>query len=93
MSQRNRRYPFVRVSDHALLRFVERAGGLDIGALRDSLEGSLNRASTQAAKIGTANFHIIADGLKYIVVNNVVVTIVSADKPATIGPKRPRRTP
>lgn len=93
MGQRKRRFPFVRVSDHALLRFIERAGGLDVAAVRRALQGSLTRASTQAAKLDTADFIIVADGLKYIVVNNVVVTIVSADSSATVAPKGQRRAP
>lgn len=36
----------VRVSDHALLRFIERAGGLDVESVRAALQGSLKRAVT-----------------------------------------------
>lgn len=88
MSQSNRCYPFVRVSDRALVRFLERACGLDATALRTSIEGSLNRASTQAAKIKTADFEIVADGLRYVVKNNVVVNVVAVD--GAVRRKTPR---
>lgn len=73
----------IRVSDHALIRFAERAGGLDVEALRGALEGSLKRAIDAAGKIGTGDLTISADGLQYVVRNNVVVTVT--------GPARARR--
>lgn len=73
-----KRTNIIRVSDHALLRFVERAGGLDIEALRVALEGSLKRAITAASDMGTGDLTIRADGLEYLVRNNVVVTVLPA---------------
>lgn len=77
MTSFGRRYPFVRVSDHALLRFLERAGGCDLERLRCQLEESLKRAVSAASDIGGGNFSVRADGLTYIVRNNVVVTILT----------------
>ncbi len=74
----------VRVCDHALLRFIERVGGLDTEALRASLEGSLNRAVTVAGTIGAREVVVIADGNKYIIVNGTVVTVLDP----TMAPKR-----
>ncbi|MGL5166658.1 MAG: hypothetical protein ACRC9K_12300 [Afipia sp.] len=65
----------VRVSDHALLRFLERAGGCDVEALRTSIEGSLKRAVSAAAEIGTGDLIVNADGLQYIICDGVVVTV------------------
>lgn len=65
----------VRVSDHALLRFIERAGGLDVESVRAALQGSLKRAVTAAGQVTTGEYAIVADGLMYIVVDGVVVTI------------------
>ncbi|WP_316191279.1 MULTISPECIES: hypothetical protein [unclassified Bradyrhizobium] len=79
----------LRVCDHALLRFVERVGGLDVEALRKSLEGSLNRCDLAAARLHAEEMVIIADGLKYIVVKNVVVTVLAPN----MAPKRPKRQP
>jgi hypothetical protein len=81
--------PFVRVSDHALLRFIERAGGLDIEALRTALEGSLKRAAAAAEKLGTGELVIVADGLRYIVRGNVVTTITGPRAPADQAARRP----
>lgn len=72
------RRPAVRVCDHALLRFIERVGGLDTEALRASLEGSLNRAVVAAAEINAREVVVVADGLKYVVVNGIVVTVLAA---------------
>lgn len=68
----------LRVSDHALLRFIERAGGLDIEVLRAELARSLARATTSAALIGTRDFTVRADGLTYVIRNGIVVTILPA---------------
>lgn len=66
----------VRVSDHALLRFIERAGGMDIETLRAALEGSLKRAIAAADEIGMRDVVVNADGLQYIVRNGVVITVL-----------------
>ncbi len=66
----------VRVCDHALLRFIERVGGLDTEALRASLEASLNRSVAAAASIDCQEIAVIADGNKYIIVKGVVVTVL-----------------
>lgn len=65
----------LRVSNHALLRFLERAGGFDVEALRESIEGSLKRAVSAAAEIGTGDLIVNADGLQYVICNGVVVTV------------------
>lgn len=74
----------IRVCDHALLRFIERVGGLDAEALRASLEGSLNRAVIAAGTIGAREVVVVADGNKYVIVRGVVVTVLDL----TMAPKR-----
>ena len=71
----------IRVSDHALLRFIERAGGLDIETLRAALEGSLKRAVDATGKIGESEAVIFADGLRYVLRDCVVVTITKVPHP------------
>jgi hypothetical protein len=66
----------IRVCDHALLRFIERIGGLDTEMLRANLEASLQRSVTAAAKIGCKELVVVADGNKYVIVNGVVVTVL-----------------
>lgn len=66
----------LRVSDHALLRFLDRAGELDVEELRARLEESLGRAGKAAASICAEDYLIQADGLTYVVREAVVVTIL-----------------
>ncbi len=67
------------VSDHALVRFLERAGGLDVEDLRGRLTLSLARAVDAAASLGVAEFTVKADGLAYLVSSGVVVTVMPDD--------------
>lgn len=67
----------IQVSDHALLRFLERAGGIDPEPLRAQLQASLERANAAARSVGMARYSILADGLVYVVVEGVVVTIMA----------------
>ncbi|UGA45989.1 hypothetical protein HU230_0008105 [Bradyrhizobium quebecense] len=78
----------VRVCDHALLRFIERVGGLDTEGLRGHIEGSLNRAVVAAGSIGSKELTVVADGLRYVIVNSIVVTVLSPNMTA----KRPKRS-
>ncbi|MCU0882058.1 MAG: hypothetical protein MUF14_05250 [Hyphomonadaceae bacterium] len=57
----------VTVTDHALVRFLERAGGLDVEGLRAHLALSLE-AATQAANAigGGSEVKICVDGLAYV---------------------------
>jgi hypothetical protein len=74
-----------RVSDHALVRFLERGGGLQVEAVRAALAASLARAALAAELIGSTRYVIIADGLRYVVENGVLVTVLDGDM------RRPRR--
>jgi hypothetical protein len=76
----------IRVTDHALVRFVERVGGLDVEALRCALAASLARASA-AASIGQRRYTVLADGVAYVVVDGVLVTVI--DGPVTHPHDRP----
>ena len=66
----------MRVSDHALVRFLDNAGGLDVEALRTRLETSLARAAATADQIGARDYVIHADGLSYHVRDGTVVTVM-----------------
>jgi hypothetical protein len=69
----------VNVSDHALVRFLERAGGFDVETLRETIGLSLSRAAEAARAIGAAEYAIHADGLTYILNRGVVVTVLRDD--------------
>ena len=65
-----------RVSDHALLRFLERAGGMDVEGGRTSLSASLERAADGAKQLGLGRYIIVADDLLYIVEGRDLVTVL-----------------
>jgi len=66
------------VSDHALLRFIQRAGGLDVEGLRRVLSASLARAAATADLLDQQRYTIVADGLKYVVENRTVKTVLES---------------
>ncbi|MGB3167124.1 MAG: hypothetical protein WBA68_10160 [Alteraurantiacibacter sp.] len=65
-----------RISDHALVRFLERAGGFDFEPIRDALAASLKRSHTAAISIGSENHVIKVDGLLYAIRGGVLVTVL-----------------
>ncbi|MCU0902424.1 MAG: hypothetical protein MUE83_00935 [Tabrizicola sp.] len=52
--------PRVRITDHALVRFLERVGGVDVDGLRQALSRSLE----EAARLGAAA--VVIDGYRYV---------------------------
>jgi hypothetical protein len=78
----------LQVSDAALLRFLERAGALDVESLRGAIEVSLKRAATAAGMLDVAEFTISADGLRYLVRDNVVVGIGGGARPLREGKRK-----
>jgi hypothetical protein len=71
------------VSDHALVRFLERGAGLQVETLRAELAASLERARAVAADIDAHDFNVIVGGLRFIVMNGVLVTVVEVNKVAS----------
>ena len=67
------------VSDHALVRWMERTGLADLEPVREAIAASLSRAAAGALELGVAEFLILADGLVYVVRNGVVVTVIPED--------------
>lgn len=79
----------VRVCDHALLRFIERVGGLDVEGMRRHLAESLDRAVVAADAIGCRDLIVVADGNKYVVVKGCVVTVLDGKmNPKRVKPRR-----
>lgn len=66
----------LQVSDHALLRFLERGGGLDVEALRARLSDSFQRAHAAAQQAGGGDYLISADDLTYVVRGGVMTTVL-----------------
>lgn len=65
-----------RVSDNALLRFLDRAGGLAVEQLRAALEASLERAGTAAAELDASEYLIVVDDLTFVIRDGTVTTIL-----------------
>lgn len=65
-----------RVSDHALLRFLERGGMADVESLRASLSASLARAHAAARQIGGGRYLVLAEGLTFVVRDGIVTTVL-----------------
>lgn len=72
-----------RVSDHALLRFLERAGGLAVEQLRQTLETSLDRAGRAAAELDASEYLIVVDDLTFVVRSGTVTTILPEGSPGS----------
>lgn len=68
----------VRVTDHALVRFLERAGGMELEPLRQMLAQSLDQAVDVAKQLGETKVTVIGGGLRYVVCNGVLVTVTEA---------------
>lgn len=78
----------IHVTDHALVRFLERSGALDVEQLRAMIAGSLERGRKVAERAGIADYTIAVDGLKYIVVDGHLITVLDGSmrqKPGACG--------
>ncbi|MGO4735958.1 hypothetical protein AB4099_05405 [Bosea sp. 2KB_26] len=71
----------IRISDHALVRFLERSGALDIEQLRTVLAAALDRGRRSAERIGIGDYVIVADGMKFVIQGDVVVTVLDEHMP------------
>lgn len=72
------KHPRVRVSDHAVVRYLERVGGFDIERLRLEIAARAERSLSPGA------ISIVMDGFRYVVRRDdegrpVIVTVMDAD--------------
>lgn len=76
------------VTDHALLRYLERVQGVDIERIRRTIGARVDHAVAQGA------CGIIIDGFSYRIENNTVTTVLRAHRcDKRLGPKRRGRVP
>lgn len=68
--------PVAMVSDHALLRYLERVKGVDVDALREEILGEGRREAVQ--KLLNCKLPI-GGGAKLIVQHRVVVTVITSE--------------
>ena len=82
------------VSDHALLRFLERGLGIDVEGIREGLLEAATPAHDAVASIGGGDHLIRIDGLVLLVRDSTLITVVSrcsrAGEAALLG-RRQRR--
>lgn len=67
------------ISDRALVRWIERTGLVDLEAVRAALRDSLERAATAAGNLKAGEYLILADGLVYVVRDQVLITVIEED--------------
>ena len=67
------------MTDHALVRWMERTGLVDVEPLRLALVASLERAALAARAMGGGEFLILADGLVYVIREETVITVFPED--------------
>lgn len=69
----------IRISDHALIRFLERTGAAELEPQRRALAVSLERAVNAAAALDAHRFNVVVDGLRYVACDGVLVTVLDAE--------------
>lgn len=68
--------PLPSVTDHAVLRYLERAKGVDIEGTRRHIAGLVQRG---VAREGVA---VIVEGVKFVLNENHVITVLNRRSPA-----------
>lgn len=69
-----------RVSDHALVRILERSG-IDIEGVRTAVSDALARSHALATALGTCDHLITVDGLTFVVRAGTVTTVMRSRGP------------
>lgn len=64
------------VTDHALVRFLERAGGMDVERLRGELSAALARVNEAVTEIGGGNYRVSTAELRFVVKGQRLVTVL-----------------
>lgn len=67
------------ITDHALVRWIERTGFIDLEPVRTAIAASLDRAVAAAGELGLGEFLILCDGLVYVVRDGAVITVIPED--------------
>lgn len=75
--------PRLLVTDHAIVRYLERVGGFDIEGLRQSI----GRRCDPALEVGASS--VLIEGHAYVIADGKVVTVLDAGEMPNRNP-RPR---
>lgn len=74
----------IGITDHALVRWLDRSGAMDMEQLRQLLAASLERACLAATRLDAGKFLVLADGMVFVVQDNTVITVIEDDgRPGT----------
>ncbi|MCX5497305.1 hypothetical protein OSH11_21590 [Kaistia dalseonensis] len=69
----------IGVTDHAVVRWIERAHGVDVPAIRQQIIGHVARGVDITERMDPrGNVTVVLDGVRYVVRNHTVVTILPA---------------
>ena len=68
----------IRVTDRAVVKFLERTGALDIDQIRRMMAGAIERSREACERAGRSDYVVIADGLRYVVEKGELVTVLHA---------------
>lgn len=71
------------VSDHALLRFIERSGLAEVEPLRLALGQALRRGHEAARAMSASDHLITVGGHVFLIKGETVVTVMEATTPAS----------
>lgn len=66
----------LHITDHAVLRYLERVHGVDIGAVRERIGAAVDTAAGAAERLGVARYAVKRPEASYIVLNRTVVTVI-----------------
>lgn len=67
----------MRVSDHAMLRVLERTCGVPVEALREAIAESIGRAAGAAEAIGGGVYLVVQDHHAFVVRHGTVTTVLA----------------
>lgn len=70
--------PILHITDHAVIRYLERVRGVDIEAVRREIRAKIALIQDYPGATG-----ILVDGFRYVVANGAILTIHDIGKPPT----------
>ena len=78
------------ITDHAVLRYLERTGLVDIEAVRQKIATMVARGLVAGASLGPGEFHVVVGGSRFVIEDGRVVTTLTPQMHTRRGRKRRR---
>jgi len=76
--------PPLQVSDHAVVRWIERVHGIDMDAIRSRIVAEMGKAVAMGKRVGQDTFTVRAGSHKFVVKRGVIVTVLPASMDAKL---------